>query len=268
MSTGMNLDIDVIRKHLESLQLEHDIRLVDKPTSTNAALRELAKAGAPEGTVVLADEQTAGHGRFGKPWFSPPGVNLHVSILFRPSIPPRDVAGFSFVASLALSDAIEAEGLRSAIKWPNDVLVEGKKVAGTLVEFATIDKRVEHVIIGVGVNLNVTRDALRAALGRSGLAAGSLSDAAGREIDRNAFAAAFLNHLARWVTTYRTRGADPLLAAWRDREILTGRRVEVRGEGAPYEGRVLGVDREGHLVLQDPRGKHHRVLAGEIRLSD
>jgi BirA family transcriptional regulator, biotin operon repressor / biotin---[acetyl-CoA-carboxylase] ligase len=76
---------------------------------------------------VIADEQTAGHGRRAKPWFSPPGVNLYASVLFRPSIPPRDVAGFSFAGPLALSDAIKAEGLSPTIKWPNDVLVEGKK---------------------------------------------------------------------------------------------------------------------------------------------
>jgi biotin-(acetyl-CoA carboxylase) ligase len=107
-----------------------------------------------------------------------------------------------------------------------------------------------------------------AALGRSGHAAGSLTEFAGREIDRNAFAAALLNHLARWVETYRASGPAPLLKAWRDRDILTGRRVEVRGEGPSYEGRVLGVDAEGHLVLRDSLGDLHRVLAGEIRLSD
>jgi len=264
----MNFDIQIIQKHLATLEVGSAIRLFKEVTSTNDALRELAKAGAPEGTVVIADEQKTGHGRHGKPRFSPPGVNLYASVLFRPSIPPRDVAGFSFVASLALSDAIKAEGLDSTIKWPNDVLVDKKKVAGTLVEFATIDTRVDYVILGVGVNVNVTHDALRAALGSAGHAAGSLREAAGREIDRNRFAAAFLNHLDRWVKTYTTQGPDPLLAAWRDREILTGRRVEIRGEGATYQGRVLGVDREGHLLLRDPRGKRRRVLTGEVRLAD
>jgi BirA family biotin operon repressor/biotin-[acetyl-CoA-carboxylase] ligase len=242
--------------------------LFEKVTSTNAALRELAKAAAPEGTVVIADEQTAGHGRLGKPWFSPPGVNLYASVLFRPAIPPREVPGFSFVASVALADAIKAEGLDATIKWPNDVLVGRKKVAGTLVEFATLGERVDYAILGVGVNVNMTHAALRAALGSSGHAAGSLHEAAGREIDRNAFAASVLNHLDAWMENYRARGPAPLLAAWLDRDILTGRRVEVRGEGATYEGRVLGVDREGYLLLRDPRGKRRRVLTGEVRLAD
>ncbi len=264
----MNFDIQIIQKHLTPLAVGSDIRLFATVASTNSVLRDLAKTGAPEGTVVIADEQTAAHGRLAKPWFSPPGVNLYMSVLVRPSIPPRDVAGFSFAGPLALSDAIKAEGLNPTIKWPNDVLVEGKKVAGILVECATIDSRVDYVILGFGVNVNVTREALVTALGNSGRAAGSLCQFAGREIDRNAFAAALLNHLVAWMETYRGRGPAPLLAAWCDRDILTGRRVEVRGEGPSYEGRVLGVDREGYLLLRDPLGKRRRILTGEIRLSD
>ena len=263
----MKLDNDLIKKHLAT-DTERAIRLVETVTSTNAALRELAKAGAPEGTVVIADAQTAGHGRLAKPWFSPAGVNIYASVLYRPAIAPREVGGFSFVASLAVSDAILTEGLRSTIKWPNDVLVGGKKVAGTLVEFAVKDGIVEYVILGFGVNVNVTRTALRGALGTSGLAADSLREVAGHELDRNALAATILNALDRWVATYRTGGLGPVLNAWCDRDILTGRRVEIRGEGPSWLGRVLGVDREGHLVLRDPRGTQRRVVSGEVRLSD
>jgi BirA family biotin operon repressor/biotin-[acetyl-CoA-carboxylase] ligase len=264
----MELDIEIIRKLRTGRVVGSDIRLLKSVTSTSVALRALAKTGAPEGTVVIADEQTAGHGRLGKAWFSPAGVNLYASALFRPAILPREAPGFSFLASLAIADAIEGEGLDATIKWPNDVLVDRKKVAGVLVELATIDRRVDYVILGLGVNVNVSRDALRAALGASGLAAGSLREAAGRELDRNAFAASVLNRLDAWAEIYRTRGPAPLLAAWRDRDILTGRRVEVRGEAVLYEGRVLGVDREGYLMLRDPRGKRRRVLTGEIRLAD
>jgi BirA family biotin operon repressor/biotin-[acetyl-CoA-carboxylase] ligase len=263
----MNLDIDVIKKQLDS-RPEREIKILDTVTSTNAALRDLARAGAPEGTVVIADAQTAGHGRFAKPWFSPPGVNIYASILYRPSIAPRDVGGFSLVASLAVSDAIDAEGLESTIKWPNDVLVGGKKVAGTLVEFTGQDKRVEYVILGLGVNVNVSRRVLRGALGASGLGADSLREVAGRELDRNLLAGAILNALDRWVKIYENGGLDPVLKAWCDRDILTGRRVEIRGEGPTWLGRVLGVDGEGHLTLRDTHGKQRRVLAGEVRLAD
>jgi BirA family transcriptional regulator, biotin operon repressor / biotin---[acetyl-CoA-carboxylase] ligase len=264
----MNLDIETIRKELGDEAAAKPLHLFSIVASTNSVLRDLAAKGAPEGTAVIADAQTAGRGRLGKPWFSPADVNLYVSMLFRPAIPPREATGFAFAGPLALADAIEAEGLDVTIKWPNDVLVEGKKVGGILAECATIDDRVDYVLLGFGVNLNVTHRALRDELGNSGHAATSLIECLGREIDRNAFAASLLNQLTAWVAVYRERGPAPLVAAWRDRDILTGRRVQVRGEGPSFIGRVIGVDGEGHLLLRDSLGKPRRVLAGEIRMAD
>lgn len=122
------LSIDRIRQRLSGQTVGHRIELSGEVSSTNTVLRDLARAGAPEGTVVLAEAQSAGRGRLGRHWFSPPGVNLYASILFRPTIPPQAVPVFSFIASLALSDAISAEGAPATIKWPNDILVEGRKV--------------------------------------------------------------------------------------------------------------------------------------------
>ncbi len=263
-----SLSIELIRRGLSAGLVGNQIYLFDAVSSTNDVLRRLAAEGAREGTVVLAEEQRAGRGRQGQRWYSPRGMNLYGSVLFRPPIPPKEAPVFSFIASLALTEAIWAEGLPAAIKWPNDVLVERKKVAGTLVECATVDRAVEHVILGVGVNLNVSRAALRVALGEAGRAATSLREVAGRAIDRNAFTATFLNILDRWFETYAEHGPQPVLEAWRDRDILTGRRVEIRGDGEPYDGRVLGVNREGHLVVENGPGAAHEVLAGEVRLAD
>ena len=263
-----SLSIELIRRKLSSEIVANQIYLFEDVSSTNDVLRRLATEGAREGTVVLAEEQRAGRGRRGQRWYSPGGMNLYASVLFRPAIPPKAVPVFSFIVSLALTEAIWAEGLPAAIKWPNDILVERKKVAGTLVECATAGERVEHVIVGIGVNLNVGRDALRTALGDAARGATSLREVAGRAIDRNAFAATFLSLLDRWFHTFTERGAEAILAAWRDRDILTGRRVEVREADGTYEGRVLGVNREGRLVVEDVRGGMHQVLSGEVRLSD
>lgn len=261
------LDVDLI-KNRSSRLAGRDLRLFDEVASTNGILRELARAGAREGTTVLAEAQTMGRGRLGKTWFSPPGVNLYASVLFRPALAPSAVPLFSFIGSLAVVDAIEREGVDAAIKWPNDVLVDRKKVAGILIESATSGGTVRYVILGVGVNLNVGREALRSALGDEAHAAGSLSEVARHEIDRNAFAATFLDALEKWATVYAEGGADAVLAAWRDHDITGGRRVEVRDADERYEGRALGVDREGALVVKDPRGRRRRVLTGEIRLLD
>jgi len=262
------LSIELIRRQLSAQVVGRQIYLFGEVTSTNEVLRNLAKAGAREGTVVLAESQTAGRGRLGKTWFSPFGVNLYASVLFRPAIGPTEAPVFSFIASLALADAIRALGLPAAIKWPNDVLVERKKVAGVLTEVATSDDRLNYVILGVGVNLNVEHKALVAALGEAGRAAGSLRDLAGKAIDRNAFAASFLSFLDEWLLVYRDRGGAALLSAWRDRDILTGRRVQVREERITFDGKALGVHADGQLVVEDSKGLTRKVVSGEIRLLD
>jgi len=203
----------------------------------------------------------------GKVWFSPFGVNLYASALFRPAIGPKAASVFSFVASLAAADAVRSVGLPAAIKWPNDILVERKKVAGVLAELATAGDRLEHVILGVGVNLNVERHALIQALGDAGRAATSLREALGREVDRNAFATTFLSFVDEWHEVYRSRGPEALQEAWRDRDVLTGRRVEVREEALAFDGRALGVDAEGHLLVE-AGGQTRQVVAGEVRLLD
>jgi len=262
------LSIEAIRRGLNSRTVGRHLYLFGDVESTNTVLRHLARSGAAEGTVVLAEAQSQGRGRLGQVWFSPAGVNLYVSVLFREDLNPREAPVFSFIVSLALADAVKELGLQPAIKWPNDVLVNRKKVAGSLMECATRGEAVDFLVLGAGVNLNVDAAALHAALGPAGTAATSLSAAAGREIDRNAFAADYLNHLDAWARRYRSEGPAPILDAWRERDILTGRRVEIRGERTTFDGRVLGVDDAGRLVVQDSHGDRHVILTEEIRVLD
>jgi len=125
---------------------------------------------------------------------------------------------------------------------------------------------VDGVILGVGVNLNVTHEALRAGLGEAGHFATSLREALGRTLDRNAFTASFLIALEEWLAIYRAQGAPAVLAAWCDLDVVTGRRVEVREGRTAFEGRAVGVDAEGHLQVEETRGRVRTVVAGEIRL--
>ena len=262
------LSIERIRENLTAQIVGRHLYLFGEVSSTNSVLARSAQGGAPEGTVVLAEGQTAGRGRLGKVWFSPAGVNLYASTLFRPPLAPSGVTVFSFIASLALFDAIQEEGATPAIKWPNDVLVSRKKVAGVLAEAASSGERMDYVILGVGVNLNVEGTVLTAELGSAGLAATSLREVVGREIDRSAFTGRFLTLLDEWFQIYRSRGPEVIFEAWRDREITTGRRVEVREVAERFDGRVLGVNGAGHLVVQDSHGSARRVVSGEIRFLD
>jgi BirA family biotin operon repressor/biotin-[acetyl-CoA-carboxylase] ligase len=269
------MSADAIRGRLTARVVGRQLYLLGEVDSTNARLRALARAGAADGTVVLAEGQTEGRGRRGQPWFSPSGVNLYASVLFRPELAARDAGVFSFIASLALTDAIRTLGLVATIKWPNDILVDGRKVGGALTECAAVGDVIDHVIVGVGVNVNVDLAVLRSALGASGTYATSLSAVAGRELDRNAFAAAFLNALDAWYDTWRSSGPEPILQAWNDRDILTGRRVEVRvagdAPGQPGEalvGRVVGISPAGRLLVQDMLGHVRALTAEEVRPID
>jgi BirA family biotin operon repressor/biotin-[acetyl-CoA-carboxylase] ligase len=262
------LSIEAIRRLLRTSVVGRHVYLFGEVESTNTVLCHLARSGATEGTVVLAESQRRGRGRLGQTWFSPGGVNLYASALFREQIAPRKAGVFSFIAGLALADAIRDLGLHPAIKWPNDLLVDTKKVGGTLVECAIRDEAVEFLVLGAGVNLNVSVESLHDALGDAAAGATSLAAVIGHEIDRNAFAASYLNRLDDWALRYRRSGAAPVLEAWRDRDILTGRRIAARGPETSYDGRVLGVNDEGQLLVRDALGASHVVLTEEIRVLD
>jgi BirA family biotin operon repressor/biotin-[acetyl-CoA-carboxylase] ligase len=260
--------IEQIRRKLVTDRVGCQMYLFGEVGSTNEVLRHVAGNGAADGTVVLADAQTMGRGRLGKPWFSPAGVNLYVSVLCRPTISPRAVPVFGFVASLATADAVRAEGIAVAIKWPNDVLVGGRKIAGTLATYATTGNLVDSVILGVGVNVNVGRATLNTGLGPAAPGATSLAEVTGRPIDRSRFTATFLNALGAWDDEYRTHGPDGVLAAWRERDAMAGRTVEVREAGRAYRGRACGVNDAGRMVVEDAGGERHEVVAGEVVIVD
>jgi BirA family biotin operon repressor/biotin-[acetyl-CoA-carboxylase] ligase len=270
MSATMHdaISIETIRQSLDAATQWRHLHVLDEAPSTNTTLDHLARAGAPAGTVVLADAQTAGRMRARRAWYSPKGVNLYASALLRDPLTPMQVHVIALVASLAVSDAIKALGLTPSIKWPNDVLVDRHKVAGALLECAMSGSAVDFLIIGVGVNVNVELADLRAALGPSGQAATSLVALLGHPVDRNAFAASYLNGLDAWIRRFRADGAAPVLAAWRDRDILTGRRVVVRGRQHSFEGRALGIDDKGQMLVKPMLGPPRAIVDEEIRMAD
>jgi BirA family biotin operon repressor/biotin-[acetyl-CoA-carboxylase] ligase len=270
MSTIANdgISIDAIRRALGIDTMWRHLHVFDEVASTNTTLDHLARAGAPAGTVVLADGQSQGRMRAGREWYSPRGVNLYVSALLREPLTPSEIPVFALIASVAVSDAVKDLGLTPAIKWPNDVLVDRQKVAGALLECAMSGNVLDFLIIGVGVNVNIELADLRAALGPSGLAATSLAAQLKHRIDRNQFAASYLTCLDARIRQFRAEGAAPVLASWRDRDVLTGRRVEVRGRHNSFEGRALGVDDKGQMLVKPLIGPPRAVVDEEIRVAD
>jgi BirA family biotin operon repressor/biotin-[acetyl-CoA-carboxylase] ligase len=257
--------------HADSLKLAAQTRLVGKVVhyweqvdSTNAALTRLLKEGAAEGTVVIADAQTAGKGRGGRPWISPPGLNLHLSVLLKPAIPVAEAHFYTLIGSLAIADICDAPHVKAQVKWPNDVLLNDKKIGGVRAELQASGARVEALILGVGVNVNISRNAMNHLYGDAAAGATSLYEALAHPIDRTALAARLLEQLERRHFHFLAHGKHPLLAEWRSRSFL-GRRVTINEAGYHLEGIATTLDAEGFLVVTLDDGTLAHVREGEVR---
>ncbi len=227
--------------------------------STNDEAKDLARAGAEEGTLVWAREQTAGRGRRGRVWASPPG-NLYLSLVLRPTCPADRAAQLGFAAALAVGDALaQAPGaaLGAAYKWPNDVLVGGRKIAGILLELETGEgSRLAFLVVGVGVNLvSAPPDAE--------FPATSVLAESGNAVEPAAMLEAFAGHFRSWAERWREEGFAPLREAWRARAVALGEPIRVRLETAVLHGRFVDIDQQGALLL-DAAGSRRRISAGEV----
>jgi BirA family biotin operon repressor/biotin-[acetyl-CoA-carboxylase] ligase len=230
--------------------------------STQRLARELARDGAEEGTVVIAETQTAGRGRLGRTWYSPPGVNLYCSVVLRPTVPPSTVPQVALVAALPVARAIaEATSRTPALKWPNDVLLEGRKVVGILTEMEAELEQVRFVIVGIGVNVNVPADAFPPDLRAR---ATSLAIALGRPIDRVRFTASLLAHLESDYRRFLAGGFAAVRHEWQRASALQGHTVTVRSPDGDLTGEVTGLAPDGALCLRDQSGQTHRIVAGEV----
>jgi BirA family transcriptional regulator, biotin operon repressor / biotin---[acetyl-CoA-carboxylase] ligase len=266
--SGDRLTLQGLRRHLTTDVVGHHVYLFGTVDSTNRALARLADRGASEGTVLLAESQSAGRGRHGSAWFSPEAANLYASVLFHPRIAPRELPMFAAIASLALAETVWLEGAPARIKWPNDVVVRGRKLGGVLVEAPMIGDRLAYVILGMGVNLNVEPAELATGLGPLAEGAVSLNEVLGHEVERNVFAAMLLNRLEKWHKTFLTRGPAAVLSAWRGRDALNGRRLEAWTADGVCEGRCRGIDTDGSLIVEDDTGLAQRIVAGAVRVLD
>jgi BirA family biotin operon repressor/biotin-[acetyl-CoA-carboxylase] ligase len=223
--------------------------------STNDRARELAARGAPHGTVVLAEEQTAGRGRQGRSWVAPPGRALTLSIVIRASGSSLDLLPLS--AAVAVCEACElAAGVDCLIKWPNDIWITERKVAGILIEARPQES---WAVLGIGLNVGTSEAELGADLRAT---ATSLRIASGDSVDREPALDALLERLSERIGTDR----DSLLAAYRERDALYGRRIAWAGPDGELDGIAKGVDADGNLVVFTSDGERGTLTAGEVHL--
>lgn len=239
-----------------------DIVILAVTGSTNRVAMEMAENGAKHGTVVVADAQTAGRGRMGRRWVSPAGKNLYVSLLLRPPVPTADAPRFALVAGIALADAVEAVGVPASLKWPNDLYCGGRKAAGILAEMASDPDGVRHVVIGVGLNVNMAEIDFPPDLRDT---ATSLRIRTGRVHRRVDVLARLLDAFGSRYAEFIGGGFASLHEGWDRRDFLRGRRILLRRQGGEGWGTADGLDAVGALrFLPDGGPAIESVHSGEI----
>lgn len=255
------LSPEAIQAALKTKIVGRVVRFYKVTDSTNEVLKRLAGRGAPEGTLVIADWQTAGKGRLGRQWIAPPGSSLLMSILFRPPLAPHQLTRLSMVSSLGVVEGVQAAtGLVLHIKWPNDILVRDQKVAGILAESSFAGDRVDFTIVGIGLNVNFDP------AGIAGIppTATSLSIALGRHVPRLPLLASILSAID---TRYaRLLAGESPLADWAARLSTIGQAVQVATPHGIEAGVAEGVNPDGALLLRRDDGSLIQIAAGEVSL--
>lgn len=256
-----------VQAALRTERLGRSIEFRQSVGSTNEVAKALARLGAPEGLVVVAEEQTGGKGRLGRTWHSPPGVGIWMTVVLRPPLIPYEAARLTLCAAVAVAGAIrQVAGLPAAIKWPNDIVLEDRKVCGILTEMEADWDRVHFAVVGIGINANLPAEAFPEHLRAT---ATSLLAAGGKPVPRALLIAEVLARLEAEYQDLVAGRFDQVLTRWRALSATLGRTVRVLPV-APDQPEVVGVaeavDPSGALLVRLPDGQLHRVVAGEVSI--
>jgi BirA family biotin operon repressor/biotin-[acetyl-CoA-carboxylase] ligase len=249
-----------LRPLISTHDLGRVLHCLEEVGSTNDAAKELAEEGAAHGEVVVAERQTAGRGRRGRAWVSPPGKNLHFSVVLRPDLPPQRAPEITLVASVALCHAVRRAGVDAGIKWPNDLVARGRKLGGILTEMAADPDRVQWVVLGAGLNLNSRPEEFPREIRPH---ATSVAAERGQPVPRALFAAAAFALLEEWLDRHAEGGFAAVRDEWRVLSETLGREVRVSADGRELTGVAEDIDGSGALLVRSGGGLV-AVHAGEV----
>lgn len=259
------LHADDLRSRLQGVKIVgRDIRVFQETTSTNDVIEKLARDGVKEGAVVFAESQSKGRGRLGRKWISPPTKGLWFSILLRPDLRPQAATQLTVAAATALARAIRLQtNLSPEIKWPNDILIRGKKVAGILTELSAELDHVKYLILGIGVDVNLNASEFPAEFRKL---ATSLKIEAGRVINRAELAAAILEQLDVDYARICAGQFESVADEWEERCTTIGNNVTIRIGNRAIQGRAESLDSDGALLLRTQHGQLERIIGGDVTL--
>ena len=250
-----------IERHLKTETLGKQVIYEDVVDSTNTSAFGLALGGEPEGTCVIAETQKTGKGRLGREWFSPVMKNLYMSVILRPLIPPAQVYPITFLSCLAVDDALTTlTGITPTLKWPNDVLIRGRKVCGTLLELSTEPDMVRFVIVGIGLNINMIESEMNEEIKAK---ATSLLMETKKPFERALVCGMLLTSLEKYYRLFQKEGAEKICSVWEERADIKGKHLEITQLGESYKGVSEGIDRDGAMLL-NIGGTVRKIIAGDV----
>lgn len=260
-SSGDVLSQAELESSMDTAWAGRKLLFFEETRSTNTEAKNAAEAGAPAGTLAVADCQLSGKGRRGRSWSSPHGEGIFMSLVMRPDLHPGSASMLTLVAAMAVSAGIyEITGLKTGIKWPNDIVLGGRKVCGILTEMSTEMECINYVVTGIGINVNTKEfpDEIRDV-------AVSLCQETGKPVRRSLLIGAVMKAFERFYERFmRTGDMSGLLEEYNERLVNKDSQVKVLAPGKEYTGTSLGIDREGELLVKTGDGLVHRVISGEV----
>jgi BirA family transcriptional regulator, biotin operon repressor / biotin---[acetyl-CoA-carboxylase] ligase len=257
------LQPDLLKIDLTPSLFSSHIHYFPSLDSTNNLAKEMAAKGAPEGSLVITEEQTAGRGRRGKIWVSPAGSNLLFSVLLRPPMEGDRVFALTMVLSLAALKTVKAvSGVKAMIKWPNDIYVGTRKLAGILTEFAVKGKKIDWVVLGMGMNVGWHPEVPEG----SGMPATSLQEETGQRVSRHDLLLEILKGFQDYYRKVVLGSMKSLYDEWNQNCLVLGKAVVIESEMERIEGRALRIDDCGALIIEDSKGNQRRIITGEVSL--
>jgi len=253
-----------VKKYLKTKSYGQRIDYVETCSSTQILAHDEAQNGAPDGTVIIAEEQTSGKGRMSRPWSSADRKGIWMSVITRPSLTPQQAPQMTLVAAVAVTQAIHSvTGLNPYIKWPNDILFDGKKITGILTELQADPDRVKAIILGIGINVNQTIDEFPVELKNI---ATSLLIIGGKVVNRAELIAKTLEYLEVYTEIYVTNGFSPIKLLWEGFSNTTGRRIRAIMLNETIEGIALGISDDGMLELKLDDGTIRGIYSADIEI--
>lgn len=261
--TNDPIDPAELRQSLSGSLFGINIHYFDLLESTNNHAKSLAVEGAPEGTLLVADQQSAGRGRMGRSWMSQPGANLLFSLLLRPAVEPEQIFALTMVLAVSAAETLHKRtGAAARIKWPNDVYAGRGKLAGILTEIGVKGSIVEHVVLGMGLNVHWGPEEIE----ELKPPATSLLLETGRSYRRTDLLVWILKEFESSYRRFLGGDTEPFYSRWNELSLVLGRNVTVESGQETIYGKALCIDREGALILEEGNGRQRRIICGDVSL--